>query len=222
MKRCILLALLLLLLGGCKTKKNLPFYRFEVGNPSVLYADGARYLENTDIYQLQTYRPGRWSFTGKTGDAVGLCGGDSGYDVRVIEGDEERDFLYVIPNHFVFGPFYTYLCAREDVPVSPPSAETISYSSLLLTVGEEETELTDRELIAALLDFYFTGTGEEVSHYAAEEGMTLLTLVFSHRDYPFLTAEIKGCRNIETGASYLTCADEIRRELPPALAAQLS
>lgn len=93
---------------------------------------------------------------------------------------------------------------------------------MIMTIGDSEQELTDSELVAALLDFYFEGTGDAVSYYAAEEGMTALTLIFHHRDFPFLTAEIKGCQNIETGASYLSCSDEIRRELSAELAAQLT
>lgn len=217
----LLLLVPLLLLVGCRAEKNLPLYQFELGKMPVLTVDGVRYIADTDVVLPGLYRLGLWSFTGEIGDAIGVCenGGD---DICQIEGDEENDFFFVRPNHFVFGPYYIYFCVREDLHLTPPSAETVSCTDMIMTIGDSELELTDPELIAELLDFYFEDTGDAVSYYAADEGMTSLTLIFHHRDFPFLTAEIKGCQNIETGASYLTCSDEIRRELPAELAARLT
>lgn len=216
-----------LLSAGCRAEKDLPFYRFDsLAEMPVLTVDGIRYIVDTDVVQPSLYQTGPWSFTGELGGAVGVCGGESaerggGYDIRRVKGDEACDFLFIRPNHFVFGPYYTYICVREDLRLTPPSPETASRADMVMTVDDNELELTDLELITALLDFYFEGTGDEVFH-APDEDRTTFTLVFHHRDFPFLTAGISGCQNTGTGAVYLTCSDEIHRELPAGLAARLS
>lgn len=221
------LFLLLFLLAGCKIKKPLPFYQLEVGEKTVLTVDGIRYISDTDVIQLHLYRPGCWRFTGEIGSAVGVCGGDNperggGFDICRITGDEEQCFLYVLPNHFVFGPYYTYFFAQEDLQLTPPSAETVSDTCIDVTIEDNVIELSDTDLITALLDFYFENTEAASPHTSEDKNMTAFTLTLYHRNYPFLTAEIKGSQYTETGASFLTCLDGVRRELPAELAEQLS
>lgn len=220
-----LLLLLLFLLTGCRMKRNLPFYLLEDGSSIALTVDGARYME--DVSVITTWSSDVWNFTGKTGDAIGVCGGDNaeeggGYDVCLVEGDEERAFLYVHTNHFVFGPYYTYFCIREDLQLTPPSVETVSRTGMVMTTDDHEVELTDPELVTALLDVYFGNAGKAGAGYAAIEGGTAFTLVFHHRDYPFLTGKIAGCKDMETGAAYMICADGVRRQLSEEQAERLT
>ncbi len=220
------LFLLLFLLVGCKIKKSLPFYQLEIGGETILTMDGVRDVSDTDVIQLHMYKPGRWRFTGEIGSTAGVCGGDNpeqggGFDICRIMGDDEQHFLYVQPNHFVFGPYYTYFFAQEGLHLTPPSASTASYDCIIMTIEDNVIELTDTDLIAPLLDFYFENTGDEVPH-TSDQNMIYFTLTFHHQDYPFLTAEINGSQHMETSETYLICLDGIRRELPAELAEQLS
>ena len=217
----LLLPLLLLLPTGCKAKKTLPFYQLENGGSTVLTVEDVRYIEDTHVV-CTTNLPGCWEFTGKTGDVIGVCGGRSpergGYDVCESAGDEERRFLYVLPNRFVFGPYITYILFREDTALEAPSAETVSHivvtTDNTLSVQHGEEELTDTDLIAALLDFYLNDAGDHVPYTAADENVVGFTLTFHHQDYPFLTCMIRGDINRKTGAVCLTCQDQKRRRFP--------
>lgn len=225
-KTILLFSLSLLLLTGCTMKKSLPVYQFEYDSSCVLVVDDVRYVENRDLLRLPSQGFENWMFSGKLGEVIGTCGGEnakhvSGYHICRITGDEDADFLYVHPDGFVFGPYYTFFLVREDIDVTLPDAETVSRERMTMKVNKKERKTTDTELVSALVDFYFANTGEEAAHYGVDEGMTALTLTFYHRDYPFFTTELYGCRNIVTGAVYLTCGDGIRREVPEELAKKM-
>lgn len=196
---------LLLLLAGCRMGKSLPFYRMELSPQFSLTVDGVRYVEDSDLVRPRADGSGLfWKFTGKEGKAIGVCGGENperggGYDVCPVEGDEERRFLYVRPNHFVFGPYVTYLCFREDLPVLPPSAETVGLVMLILgEEGEIAAQVDDPGKIAALMEAF---DGDSVPKPEGESRM-YGSLLLCHRDYPFLRCEVECCYLPEEGAAY--------------------
>lgn len=214
------LFLLLLLLAGCTQEDPLPFYRLDVGWPAseVWSEDGVRYLSDDSIAWTGLSSSKRWTFTSETGEAIGVCGPRSpeegaGYDVYEIEGDEEHRFLLLRPNHFVFGPYILYFCFREDVALTPPSGDTVS--SVVMTADDREEEFTDPALTAALLELCARDDEDMVLSSYPMEDMTRFTLTLRHRDYPFLTAEITGRFDEETGAVCLVCQDRELRALSP-------
>lgn len=214
-----------LLLAGCTAKKDLPFYQLEVSPKFVLTVDGVPYIETTNIIRSHSSATGLfWKFTGKIGEAVGICGGDNaeqggGYDVCQIEGDEELCFLYVRPNHFVFGPYNTYFFAREDLQLTLPSAEMIS--SVAVVYENEESasaQVDDPAMIAALLEIFH---GDSIQ---APDGRdwARASLIMHHKDFPFLQCEIKCYYSLEEELSY--CKNENREcfVLPPEWFAAIS
>lgn len=218
--RGAVLFLLLLLLAGCTREDPLPFYRLEMGWPAseVWSEDGVRYLSDDGIAWTGLPTSKRWTFTGETGGAVGVCGPRSpeegaGYDVYEIKGDGERRFLLLRPNHFVFGPYILYFCFREDVPLAPPSGDTVS--SVVMTADDREEEFTDGDLTDALLELCARDDEDTALSSFPAEDMTRFTLTLRHRDYPFLTAEITGRFDEETGAVCLVCQDRELRALSP-------
>ena len=211
-RRTILAAALLalFLLAGC-TKEKLPVYCMDVWEDGV-YApvdmDGVRYAADPDVVRPEVIHqyPDRWVLTGDRGPVIGIGGdpetGKGGYDIYEVDAD--RKFLYLQPNHFVFGPYYTFLCIREDVTLAPPSVETAG--RVVLEVEDKEVrEITDPAQIAALFAFYEAGEGDLLKDSPPEE-RTSFTIRIYHRDYPFLSAECHGTRKDETGEAYLACS----------------
>lgn len=197
---------LLLLLTGCKRNRNLPFYQFERYPEAVLLVDGVAYIENIDLIWHKTHMAGLfWNFTGEIGDTIGICGGDNAerggaFDVCTIEGDEARDFLYVRPNHFVFGPYYTFFCIREDLQIMLPSAETVSSVAIVYSENEENTSLQvdDPAMIAALFEALH---GDSVQTRTGEDWV-YGSFTMRHKDYDFLQCEIKFCCSPERETAY--------------------
>ena len=196
---------LLLLLAGCTKDKNLPFYQFEVNPKTILIVDDVRYIEDTDVIRCHPSAFGLfWKFNGEIGDTIGVCGGDNakrggGFDVCRIEGDEECHFLYVQPNQFVFGPYYTYFCVREDLQITPPSKETVSFVAL----GSKDAEnisvrVDDSAMIASLLEAFH---GESIQALDGGEWM-FGSLIMHHKEFPFLQCEIKCCYSTKQEISY--------------------
>ena len=200
----------LLLLAGCK-KEALPVYDMDVWKDGVdapMVMDGVHYAADIDLVSTGLPRewPDKWGVTGETGAVIGI-GGDSetgkgGYDIYEVDAD--RKFLYLQPNHFVFGPYYTFLCIREDVTLAPPSVETAGRVALEVE-DKEVREITDPAQIAALFAFYEAGEGDLLKDSPPEE-RTSFTIRIYHRDYPFLSAECHGTRKDETGEAYLACS----------------
>lgn len=180
-----------LLLAGCVSKPPAPCYPLEIGTPSVLMVEGVRYVADTDVVLPTGPSIGKWGFVGETGAVIGTCGRDpepgekGGWDVWEIAGDGEGRFLLARPNRFVFGPYAQYFFVREDTALTPPEADTVS--RIVLAADGREEEITDSDLIAALLEAAADG-GEE----AALGAGTDFTLTLYHRDYPFLAAKIEG------------------------------
>ena len=208
---------LLLMPAGCKADKDLPFYWFTDGFENrerpTLIMDGVRYIQDTDAITHKINTPGLfWKFSGEIGDTIGVCDDDaengSSYKVCQIKGDEEQNFLYVLPNHFVFGPYITFFCVREDLQISPPSVETVS-SVALVDKGTESipVQIDDADMIAALLEAFDadsvqTQTGEDWAYGS---------LIMQHKDFSFLQCEIKYCYSLEQEISY--CQNENREWL---------
>lgn len=220
----VLLALLLLPNGCRKPRDQLPFYQLVYGAEPTLTVDGVQYISDINIVNVQFFKPGVWKFTGETGEVIGVCGGrdaerGGGDDVLSVVGDGERQFLYVKPNHFVFGPYIEYFFFREGTAPEPPSAETVG--SFTFSMEDLAGETADTALIAALLDLYFSNDGDVVPYSNIGEDAVDLTLTLYHQAYPFLSAEIKGAYSEAAEAVYLTCVDGHRRRLPSELAAQL-
>lgn len=226
-KRCLrrraALALLLalspfLLLAGCKAEKNLPFYwftdGFDNGESPTLTVDGVQYIQDTDTIRHRTDAPGLiWKFSGEIGDTIGVCGDDAenggSYKVCQIEGDEEQNFLYVLPNHFVFGPYITFFCIREDLQISPPSVETVSSVALVDKDTEKVLAQIDApDMIAALLEA-FEGNSIQTRN---GEGWVYGSLTMQHKDFSFLQCEIEYCYSPEQEISY--CQNASREWLP--------
>ena len=209
-KRMAWLLIAILLLTGCR-KEALPVYYMKVWEDGVhapMVMDGVHYAD-ADLVTTGPARtwPDIWEFTGEKGAVIGIGGdpktGKGGYDIYEVDAD--RKFLYLQPNHFVFGPYYTFLCVREDVTLTPPSAEAAG--RVVLEVEEEEVrEITDPAQIAALFAFYEAGEGKLLKDSPPEE-RTAFTIRIYHRDYPFLSAECSGTRKNETGEAYLACPD---------------
>ena len=75
--------ILFLLLAGCKTDEEMPFYRFEEGETPVLIVDGIRYIEDTDIIRQQTSAMGLfWKFSGEIGNTI-ICNDAENTSLRV-------------------------------------------------------------------------------------------------------------------------------------------
>lgn len=205
-----------LLLAGCKPKIDLPFYQFESCPEAVLIVEGIRYIENTDVICPTNAAGLFWNFTGKAGDAIGRCGGDSaerggGFDVCPIEEDENQNFLYVLPNHFVFGPYYTYFCIREDLQITLPSEETVS--SVAIGYSDEENpsmRVDDPAMISAL----FEALNADSTQTRNGEDWVYGSFTMRHKEYPFLQCEIDYCYSPEQEISYCQNADREWRPLP--------
>jgi len=188
-----LLLLFSLFLAGCKAERDLPFYRFEDAPNSALTVDGVRYIEDNTLISEHDYPGLYWKFTGEIGDTIGVCGGrdaerGGGDDVCEIEGDEERCFLYVRPNRFVFGPYVTYVLTREDLQITLPTAETVS--SIAVVYEDEENasaQVDDPAMIAALLEI-FNGDIVQPPDF---DGCVHVSLLMNHKDFPFLQCNIK-------------------------------
>ena len=207
-----------LLLAGCKAEKDLPFYwftdGFDNGESPTLTMDGVQYIQDTDTIRHRTDAPGLiWKFSGEIGDTIGVCGDDAenggSYKVCQIKGDEEQNFLYVLPNHFVFGPYITFFCIREDLQISPPSAETVS-SVALVFENEDSTsaQVDDPAMIATLLEA-FEGNSIQTRN---GEGWVYGSLTMHHKDFPFLQYEIECRYSPEQEISY--CQNASREWLP--------
>jgi hypothetical protein len=195
----------LLLLAGCDTDKGLPFYLFEVNPKTVLTVDDVRYIEKTDVIRHPSYVSGLfWKFTGEIGEVIGVCGGDNaeqggGFDVCRIEGDEEYNFLYVLPNHFVFGPYATYFCTREDLQITAPSAKTVSS----VAIGYKDMEnisaqVDDPAMIAALFEVF---NGDSIQTLDGQDWV-YGSLIMRHKDFPFLQCDMECCYSPEQEISY--------------------
>lgn len=128
-----------------------------------------------------------------------------GFDICRIEGDEECYFLYVLPNHFVFGPYYTYFCVREDLQMTLPSVETVSYVALVYGDAENTlAQVDDSSMIAALLEVF---NGDSIQALDGEDWV-YSSLIMYHKDFPFLQCSIKCCFSSEQEISY--CQNENR------------
>lgn len=181
------------LLAGCREGKKLLFCLLETGSPYALTVDGVRYIADTDVVRTQGHSSQLWLFSGEIGSATGICGGDNpekggGYDVCQIKGDDEHRFLYVRPNHFVFGPYNTYFFVREDLPLERPSAETVSSVTVVYDDRENTSIQADSPaMTAALLEAYSSG-----SACPSNGGNWLYgTLIMHHKDFSFLQCEIE-------------------------------
>lgn len=202
----------LLLLAGCRKEKLSVYYMdvWEDGVYAPMDMDRVHYAADPDVVRpdlIHDY-PDRWILTGDKGPVIGIGGdpetGKGSYDIYEIAGDEEHRFLYLQPNHFVFGPYYTFVCIREDVTLDPPSAETAG--RVVLEVEDKEVrEITDPAQIAALFAFYEAGEGDLLKDSPPEE-RTSFTIRIYHRDYPFLSTECHGTRKNETGEVWLACS----------------
>ena len=181
-----------LLLAGCKSGKDLPFYRFMDDKTPTLTVDGIRYIEDIDVIHDRTNRTGLfWKFIGEVGDPIGVCGASGEESDRFkicrIEGDEEQNFLYIMPNQFVIGPYCTYFCAREDLQMRPPSAETVSLVTLWMKdVENTSPQVDDPDMIAALLEAFH---GDSIQAPTGQDWV-YSTLTLQHKDFPFLQCEI--------------------------------
>lgn len=200
---------LVLLSVGCRLGKKQPFYQLEKSPEIVLTVEGIRYLGGGDVVRHPAYSSGLfWKFTGEIGDAIGVCGGKDperggGYDVCRIKGDAEQRFLYILPNHFVFGPYLTYFCVREDLQILPPSVETVGPASFVYQDEEDiSAQVNDPAMIASLLEAF---DGDSVGTLAGENRV-YGSLLLSHREYPFLQCELECCYLPEKGAAY--CRNE--------------
>lgn len=200
-----------LLLAGCKSNIDLPFYQFESYPEAILIVDGIRYIDIEDTTNATGLF---WNLSGEIEDAIGVCGGNNaerggGFDVCPIEGDEEQNFFFVLPNHFVFGPYYTYFCIREDLQISPPSAETVSSVALVFENEDSISAHVDNPaMIAALLEAY-SGDGVQVPD---SEDWVYGSLIMHHKDFPFLQYEIEYRCSLELEMSY--CQNKKREWLP--------
>lgn len=210
--------LLFLLLAGCKSKTNLPFYRFEGYPEAILIVDGVRYIEDTDIVRITNSAGPFWNFTGKTGKAIGICGGDSaehggGFDVCPIEGDENQNFFYVHTNGFVFGPYYIYFCIREDSQIMLPSEETVSSVGIVYyPIDGKDTlvQVDDPVMIAALFEAV---NGDNIQTRNGDDWV-YGSFTMQHKDYSFLQCEIEYCYSPEQEISYCQNADREWLPLP--------
>ena len=191
-----------LLLAGCKAEKDLPFYWFTDGfdndeNPT-LTVDGVQYIQDSDI-----------------GNTIGVCDDDAenggSYKVCQIKGDKEQNFLYILPNHFVFGPYITFFCIREDLQINPPSMETVSSVALV----DKDTEnilaqIDDPDMIASLLEAF---EGDSIQTRNGE-GWVYGSLTMQHKDFSFLQCEIKYRYSPEQEISFCQNADREWLPLP--------
>lgn len=216
---CLLLALTLLLLpAGCKFKRNLPFYQFDSNPDVVLVVDDVRYIQDLAVIRPWSYGVGVvWNFIGETGGTIGVCGGDDperggGFDVCPVEGDEEQNFFFVRPNHFVFGPYYIYFCIREDLQMMPPSAETVASVGVVPSKNEGNTwaEVDDPAMIAALFEAFHGDSGQTRNG----EDWAYGSFTMRHKEYPFLQCEIKYCYSLEQEAAYCQSSDREWFPLP--------
>ena len=209
-----------MLLAGCAASSPTACYPLETGAVTALTVEGVRYLADEDVVLTAGDTLGRWRFAGETGEVIGTCGRDlepgesGGWDVCEVVGDGEHRFLFARPNRFVFGSYVQYFFVREDMPLAPPEAETVS--RVVLTVEGREEEINNGDLIAVLLKAY-AGGAEQAEPVRGEAAGFTLTLY--HRDYPFLAAEIRGRWSGSTGWACFFGADRERYELPAAWAA---
>lgn len=212
-----------MLLMGCTASSPAVCYPLEMGAVTSLTVEGVPYIADKDVVLTTGDTLGRWRFAGEIGEVIGTCGRDvepgenGGWDVCEVVGDEAHRFLFARPNRFVFGPYVQYFFVREDMPLAPPEAETVS--RVVLTMEGREEEINDKDLIAALLKAY-AGGAEQAEPGSGETADFTLTLY--HRDYPFLTAEIRGRWSGSTGWACFFGADRERYELPAAWAAILA
>lgn len=209
-----------LLLAGCKAEKDLPFYWFTDGfdndeNPT-LTVDGVQYIQDSDTICHRTDTLGLiWKFSGEIGNTIGVCDDDAenggSYKVCQIKGDKEQNFLYILPNHFVFGPYITFFCIREDLQINPPSMETVS--SVVLVDKDTENilaQIDDPDMIASLLESF---EGDSIQTRNGE-GWVYGSLTMQHKDFSFLQCEIKYCYSPEQEISFCQNADREWLPLP--------
>lgn len=203
LSQAFIMGLLLFLLAGCKAK-NLPFYQFEDRETPILIVNSVRYIEDTDAIRHRTNAPGLfWNFNGEIGPAIGLCSGNAEqggrYKVCPIKGDAEQCFLYVLPNHFVFGPYYTYFCTREGLQILPPSVETVNSAALFYKEEKKPSaQVEEPAVLAALLE----ALGSNSVQRPAGTDWKYASLVMGHKDFPFLQCEIKCCYSPEQETAY--------------------
>ena len=114
-----------------------------------------------------------------------------------------------MPNHFVFGPYITFFCIREDLQISPPSVETVSSIALVDKDAENILAQIDApDMIAALLEA-FEGNSIQTRN---GEGWVYGSLTMQHKDFSFLQCEIEYCYSPEQEISY--CQNASREWLP--------
>ena len=224
--------LLSLMTVGCvqDQNKNLPFYEFgytEDGSAE-LTVDGVRYMEPDLVGALGN--AGKWIFTNELGEPIGVCGGEKAdggkYTIYEVEGDENHNFFYMNPSHFVFGPYLQFLGIKEGISLELPTAEAVS--RIVATCHDEDSKLVelsefkDEALINTLLDIYYAGDADVVPS-GLPSGVSLKErdLNLYHSEYPFLYFYIRCLYDEESGEVYLQCANNEYRRLPRELEEQI-
>lgn len=210
---------LCLLTAGCTRKpdRNLPFYEFQ-DKAGVLVVEGVRYYEDKEMMGALG-NVGKWIFDGERGNAIGLCGGaeeDGGeYTVYEVKGDEDRNLLYVIPNHFTVGPYRQFLGFREGIKLEFPTPETVS--RVVVGCYDEKSksvelgEFTGAEQIGALLELY---TNQDTGAVPTEGTFKPRSLYLYHRNYPALYFYLSCAYHEDSGTAYLKCANGEYSSLP--------
>lgn len=210
--RIFLLALFILigvLLAGCQSEENFPFYLMETREDysEVLYMDGIayeRHLTREDEEVYKRYSGSRYNWTivvEELGQQIGVCGKDANQkpelNIYEVIGDEDRIFLYTYPAHFYFGGTDYSLWRQEGVILNEPSVETVSSISL---VYHEETlfQMDAPAMIAAFMEVYHSDAQQAVN-IENDGDWQDCSLIMHHKDYPFLQYELKCRCSLEQG-----------------------
>ena len=225
----LLLAGLLLLAAGCREKPDLS----ALPEPELLTDDAGEYIlldgvryNTVPIEVVGSGNPGRWEFSGEAGERVAVLGKSTLFTVR---GDEEKDFLWGVQEHWAPGPVDRFLFLREGKTLALPvsgeefdrgTLRTYRLSGILGKPSVVTWETDDPEVLTALFDAW--NTGEAVPPPESREDRESRVLALWSREYPWLAFRISCTRYGGDGPIYLSGREEERTAIPAETAAAIT